>query len=220
MAYNLIRTWGMLVSILLFPVFASAKTSKTTSTHDRDSLKKTIALPPNVNSKQLRTFPQLEQYVQSLKTSFTLPAESNGAMPEFTDDFIQQNFAVAVAMADARSQAIATIEEIERKNRFVEVLLSNDLVELPVGMKKKLGNSTVTIGVSKAKFMTEYALLTIFCKVDLPQGKSILFGADEVKLSFKGGIVGSNANLVLLGDFQIPINVSVRATASCESFLR
>ena len=206
MAYNLIRTWGMLGSILLFTVFASAKTPKTAGTPNRDSLKKAIVLPPNVNSKQLRTFPQLDQYVQSLQTSFTLSAESNGAMPEFTEDFIQQNFAVAPAMADARSQAIATIEEIERKNRFVEILLSNDLVELPVGMKKKLGNTTVTIGVSKAKFMTEYALLTIFCKVDLPQGKSILFGADEVKLSFKGGLVGSNANLVLLGDFQIPIN--------------
>jgi hypothetical protein len=72
MAYNLIRTWGMLVSILLFTVFASAKTPKTAFTHDRDSLKKAIVLPPNINSKQLRTFPQLEQYVQSLQTSFSL----------------------------------------------------------------------------------------------------------------------------------------------------
>lgn len=47
--------------------------------------------------------------------------------------------------------------------------------------------------------------MTIFCKIDLPQGKSILFGANNVKLSQSGGLIG-DANLVLLGDYQIPIN--------------
>ena len=86
------------------------------------------------------------------------------------------------------------------------------MVDLPVGLKKKLGNSVVTIGISNAKFMLGYTELTVFCKVILPQKdaatgkqKEIFFGADNVKLSKGGGLIG-DANLVLLGDVPIAFN--------------
>ena len=108
-------------------------------------------------------------------------------------------------MADYRSQAVDVLDEIERKQNYIDKLLGKYLVELPVGMKKSLGNTNITLAVSKAKFLPTHTLLTVFCKIDLPQGRSIFFGADSVQLSLKGGIINAG-NLVLLGDFQIPIN--------------
>ena len=209
MTHNLIRTLGMSLGILLLTnVFATANTVKNSSDKDnRDSLKK-AALRPLVDSKEHRSFPQLDGYVQNAQTAlkaFTVPMESSEAMPEFTPEYISQNFAVSAEMADARALAQATFDQIDRSNNYIENLLQKSLVELPVGMKKQLGKTSVAIGVSKAKFFPEYTLLTIFCKIDLPQGKTIFFGADGVKLSKDGGLIGGG-NLVLLGDFQIPIN--------------
>jgi hypothetical protein len=205
MTYNLIRTWGMLLSILLSSVCAMAHNGKNNGEkNDRDSVKQVKTLPVEVATTQ-RNLPQLEHYIQSVKTAFTTPFESEGATPEFTSDYISKNFAVSTEMVDARALAQATFDAIERKQNYIENLLEKSLVELPVGMKKKLGNSNITIGVSKAKFYPTYTEITVFCKIDLPQGKTIFFGADGVQLSLKGGLI-KGGNLVLLGDFQIPIN--------------
>jgi hypothetical protein len=201
MTYNLIRTGCMLGGILLLNVCAEARNPNFTG--KRDSVKRKLPLP--TEEKQTRSFPQLESYVQNLQTAFSIPLEPSAAMPEFSNDYISRHFTTTAEMADARSQAQATMDEIERKGSYSTYLSPNDLVELPVGLKKKLGNTNVTVGVSKAKFFPEYSLLTVFCKIDLPQGKSIFFGADSIKLSHKGGLVGKG-DLVLLGDFAIPIN--------------
>jgi hypothetical protein len=201
----LIRTWSMSLGILLLTsISAEAHNGKNNRDKDnRDSLKNTPL--PVADAPQKRSFPQLNTYVQNAQTAFSIPLESPEAAPEFTLDYITQNFTVSAEMADARSQAVATIDEIERRGSYTDYLTSKDLVELPIGLKKKLGNTNVTVGISKAKFLPEYTLLTIFCKIDLPQGKSIFFGADNVKLSHKGGLV-SGGDLVLLGDFQVPFN--------------
>jgi hypothetical protein len=205
MTYNLIRTWSVLFCILSSSIGAWAHTSTSSNKDNRDSLKNAKSIV-RVNAKTQRNFPQLESYIQNAQSAFTVPFESMDVAPEFTPQYIAENFTVSTEMADARAQAQATLDEIERKGSYTDNISPKDLVELPIGMKKKLGNSNVTIGVSKAKFLPEYTLLTIFCKIDLPQqNKSIFFGADSIKLSHKGGLIGGG-NLVLLGDFQIPIN--------------
>jgi hypothetical protein len=131
-------------------------------------------------------------------------------VPEFTFDYIRDHFPIAPVIAQARDSARATMDEIESKGRYTDYLSSEDLMELPIGIKKRMGNSFVTIGISRAKFNNQYADLTVFCKIDLPQlagqaKRSIFFGADQVRLSHSGNLIGS-PTLVLLGDFQIPIN--------------
>jgi hypothetical protein len=207
MTYNLIRTWGMLVGILLSSMGAWAhEGDKTIKKDTRDSLRDSrLQRVLTVDSKTHRNLPQLENYIQNAQSAFSIPFESLDASPEFTPQYIAQNYTVSTEIGDARAQAQATLDEIDRKGSYTDNISPKDLVELPIGMKKKLGNSNVILGVSKAKFLPEYTLLTIFCRIDLPQGKSIFFGADSIKLSHKGGLIGGG-NLVLLGDFQIPIN--------------
>jgi hypothetical protein len=202
MTYNLIRTWSVLFCILSSSIGAWAHTNTLSNKDSRDSLKNAKSIV-RVNAKTQRNFPQLESYIQNAQSAFTVPFESMDVAPEFTPQYIAENFTVSTEMADARAQAQATLDEIERKGSYTDNISPKDLVELPIGMKKKLGNSNVTIGVSKAKFLPEYTLLTIFCKIDLPQqNKSIFFGADSIKLSHKGGLIGGG-NLVLLGDFRL-----------------
>ena len=171
---------------------------------DNDSTRhKNIGQP--LETKTLRSFPQLDKYLQQNGIHDQMLNAPYSAVAEFTNDYITANYPITGIIADNRSQATQTFAEIDRQGRYIDNLTPSDLVELPVGMKKRLGTSSVTIGISKAKFTSTYSELTIFCKIDLPQGKTIFFGADKVLLSHNGGIIG-NARLVLLGNFQIPIN--------------
>ncbi|MCH5597983.1 hypothetical protein [Niabella ginsengisoli] len=107
---------------------------------------------------------------------------------------------------------MSALLEVMNTGRYVDHISPNDLSELPVGLNHKFGSTDVTIAVSKARFTVSFTELTVFCKVKLPQidkttGRNyeIFFGADNIKLSHDGGIIG-DAQLVLLGDFNIPFN--------------
>ncbi len=192
-----------LLGFLALPFALLAKDHKDGHGRDTLGLAKAATAPPSV----LRSLPSLDHYFQAAQNNAAGNiAVPYGAIPEFSPDFIAANYPVAATVADNRSQAANTFSEIERKGNYTDYLTPNDLVELPVGIKKKMGNTMVTIGVSRAKFMSQYSELTIFCKIEIPQGKKTLFfGLEGVKLSNGGGLIG-DANLVLLGDFQIPIN--------------
>ena len=107
--------------------------------------------------------------------------------------------------------ASSSITKIETAERWVDKFDNKDLVELPVGVRKTVGNVQYSIGITKAVFSPEYTTLTVFCRIDLPQKKAdgtpmqLFFGADNVKLSHQGGIIG-DARLVLLGNVDIPFS--------------
>lgn len=112
-----------------------------------------------------------------------------------------------------KSGAVDTFKEIEKNGSYVNNISNQNIVSLPIGIKSKIAgdNTTYTIGVTKAKFFPEYTELTVFAKVDIPQKgedglpMSLFFGAQDIKLSHDGGIIG-DAKLALLGDLNIPIN--------------
>ncbi|MFK7108755.1 hypothetical protein [Flavobacterium oreochromis] len=110
-----------------------------------------------------------------------------------------------------QGKAIASFTKIEKTDRWVNNFSNQDLVELPIGIRKTIGNVSYSIGITKATFTPEYTQLTVFCRIDLPQTKSdgtpiqLFFGANDIKLSHQGGIIG-NAKLVLLGNVEIPFN--------------
>jgi hypothetical protein len=107
--------------------------------------------------------------------------------------------------------ASSFISEVEKLDRWVNKFSKDELVELPIGIKQNISNIQYTVAISKATFSPEYTTLTVFCRVDIPQkdknGKpmQLFFGADDVKLSHQGGIIG-DAKLVLLGNVNIPFS--------------
>jgi hypothetical protein len=124
-------------------------------------------------------------------------------------------FLVAVSNAqvvnETKAAATASFNKIEASDRWVNSFSNQDLVELPIGIRKTISNTQYSIGITKAVFTPEYTVLTVFCKIDLPQTDKdgnpmqLFFGANDVKLSHAGGIIG-DAKLVLLGDVDIPFN--------------
>lgn len=109
------------------------------------------------------------------------------------------------------SAASSSIQKIEASDRWVDKFSNEDLVELPIGIRKTISNVQYSIGVTKATFTPEYTTLTVFCRVDIPQKDKngqpmqLFFGANNVKLSHQGGIIGE-AKLVLLGNVDIPFS--------------
>lgn len=107
--------------------------------------------------------------------------------------------------------ASSAIEKIEAADRWVDQFSNQDLVELPIGIRKTVSNVQYSIGITKAVFSPEYTILTVFCRVDIPQKgpdgqpMRLFFGADNIKLSHQGGIIGE-ARLVLLGNVDIPFS--------------
>lgn len=107
--------------------------------------------------------------------------------------------------------ASSAIEKIEASERWVDKFSNQDLVELPIGIRNTVNNVQYSIGITKAIFSPEYTTLTVFCRVDIPQKDKngqpmqLFFGADNVKLSHQGGIMGE-AKLVLLGNVDIPFS--------------
>ncbi|OXA76109.1 hypothetical protein [Flavobacterium frigidimaris] len=108
--------------------------------------------------------------------------------------------------------AASSIEKIAASDRWVDKFSNQDLVELPVGIRNTVNNVQYSIGITKAVFSPEYTTLTVFCRVDIPQKDTkngqpmqLFFGADNVKLSHQGGIIGE-AKLVLLGNVDIPFS--------------
>jgi len=110
-----------------------------------------------------------------------------------------------------KSEAQATFSAIIEDEKWVDSFSSEDVQSLPIGIQKEMSNITYQVGFSKAKFTKDYTELTAFVRIILPQtderGEPIelFFGANNVKLTHDGGLVGES-NLVLLGDVFIPFN--------------
>lgn len=107
--------------------------------------------------------------------------------------------------------ASSAIEKIEGADRWVDHFSNQDLVELPIGIRNTVNNVQYSIGITKAVFSSEFTTLTVFCRVDIPQKDKngqpmqLFFGADNVKLSHQGGLIGET-KLVLLGNVDIPFS--------------
>lgn len=127
--------------------------------------------------------------------------------------FITTLFYSYAQTVDNKAAAVATFTKVEQSDRWVNNFSNQDLVELPIGVRKTINNSQYAIGITKARFTPEYTQLTVFCKIDLPQTTEngdpiqLFFGADDIKLSHDGGIIG-DAKLVLLGDVDVPFNAN------------
>jgi hypothetical protein len=191
---------ALLICLLLLQ---TVQTVQATTSKPKDSL-----LPKKVTTEakvKHRYFDDLKRYDQNLIT-FSSPSKS-----EFDLDYFNKNFSLDTVTNQQVGAAKSVMEELEMSQNYVGLISPNDLVTLPIGVKKDIGTITYTLAISKAKIMRDYTEVTAFVHVEIPQSDSkgkpieLFFGADNIKISHKGGIYG-DANLVLLGDIGIPIN--------------
>lgn len=112
-----------------------------------------------------------------------------------------------------KKKAAAAFEEIKKLQNFAETITGNKLLKLPVGMVKedKTSGNKVELAITEVKFLPKYAQFNAWARLTIPakdangkQDKTLYFGAEGIKLSNDGAIIGS-MKLVLLGDVAIPI---------------
>ena len=109
------------------------------------------------------------------------------------------------------SSAIQAFQTIEEQGLFTDKINPERLWELPIGVRESKSSIEYSIVVTKAIFTPEYALINAYARVRTPQQgidggrKDLYFGAEGIKLSYKGKIIG-DAHLSLLGDVHIPFN--------------
>ncbi|MBD0776981.1 hypothetical protein HPE56_04170 [Maribacter sp. ANRC-HE7] len=166
-------------------------------------------------AKTLRSFPMLDQKLaegQNFNISFA------DREPEFTPEFIAANFEKNPAAEKFIKNAKGALDAVKELGNFVDVLTGKELLELPVGLKKKDSTSgnTVELAVAEVKFTPGYALLKVWGRMIIPEKgefeneedrgveRELFFGAENVKLSHEGGLSG-DMKLVLLGDQAVPI---------------
>jgi hypothetical protein len=111
------------------------------------------------------------------------------------------------------SAAQACFAQLDGNGNFGENLGSLDLNTLPSGLKKTVGNMDVTLAVYSAEFAADHTLLGVYLRIGIPeQGRTLFFGAQDIKLSH-GGDVLDNAAVTLLEDVEIPVagdNITLR----------
>lgn len=152
-------------------------------------------------------------FINYVKEDDTLYSKLNfkGNPPEFSWKNIQKWYPVSDSVVKNRNLAADSFQVIEDNDSWVDTFTNEDIQELPIGVKHIRENIEYAIGIAQATFNKNYTELTVFARVRLPQSNSngtpieLFFGANNVKLSHQGGIIG-DANLVLLGDFNIPFN--------------
>jgi hypothetical protein len=109
------------------------------------------------------------------------------------------------------TRAMGAFDVLDKNNTYADHINPNDLTELPIGIRENRDNTEYGIVVTKAKFTPEYALINVYARVVTPQKgieggkKELYFGAEGVKLTYSGKIIGE-AKLSLLGNINIPFN--------------
>lgn len=202
----------------------STKVATKTVITDLANLDQTVRQLTNINttnvvealtSSQYRSFPELNTY------NFNNTPNNNEPLPaEFTEQYLRDVLKPNLKTDSIIDAAKEIFEEIMQHEKFIDKMTGNELIELPVGIRKRLsggsddnGNlnandqhTSITIGVIKAKLFPEYSELDLFAKLEIgPLNTTLFLGASGVKLSHQGGIYGE-ARLNLLADVPVAQN--------------
>lgn len=194
----------MVKKILLVCVLCMYSFKIIANTFNKDSITTNLE-PPSKQSLKKKSFRQFDAFIESQQINY------KPKISEFDASYIAQNFATDSTTHKQVSDAKKVMDELDISQNYIDLVSPDDLVTLPIGVKKEIGNITYTLGITNAHFTPEYTEVTAFVRIIIPQldaqgnQKQLFFGANNIKLSHKGGIYGA-AHLVLLGDVPIPIN--------------
>jgi hypothetical protein len=169
--------------------------------------KKKIPLPINEapsTAALSQTLEEIEEYFRE---------ENINRDAAFDEEYFETYNTNNPTSEEAKGKARTSMKDLEASGNYIDYLSPSDVSTLPVGIKKRVGNTQVIIAVSSVRFTERYAELDLFAKVIIPQkvgsssgtvsNNEIFFGVKGLKLSNTGGIIG-NSRLVLLGDIAIP----------------
>ena len=173
-----------------------------------------------VEEKVFRSFPSLDD---KLKESQNFNISFGNRTPEFNEAYLAENYQPDPAVEKLINNAKGALNAVAALGNFVDIITGNELLELPVGLKKtdQTSNNSVELAITEVKFTPGYALLKVWARLTIPEkgeliedkdGKKVertvdrelFFGAENVKLSYDGGLSG-DMKLVLLGDTAIPM---------------
>ena len=87
-------------------------------------------------------------------------------------------------------------------SRLIELLSGIETVKFPVGIKDSIKGYVYTIVFASAKLYPEYAEIKVFGGIQKHGEADLLFGSDNIKFSYEGGIIG-DATLGLFSDFPV-----------------
>ncbi|THD66262.1 hypothetical protein E7Z59_10620 [Robertkochia marina] len=148
----------------------------------------------------LRTFPEME-VGRNISDFYSLEDRS---MIEFTPEYLSQVLGIDKTADSIIAIAGNVFNEIQKHQRFIDVLSGKKILDLPVGIRKKVSpTSHLSIGVVKASFHSLYAEVDLFARLELNELNAVLyFAAANVKISRKGGIY-EEAKLHLVKDFPV-----------------
>ncbi|TDL99680.1 MAG: hypothetical protein C4K58_00005, partial [Flavobacteriaceae bacterium] len=108
-------------------------------------------------------------------------------------------------------RAMGAFDALEKSGNFTNTINPNELTQFPVGIRQTESNVEYGIVITKAVFTPQYALINAYARVVTPQAgtdsgkKTLYFGAEGIKLSYEGKIVG-DAKLSLIGDVNMIFN--------------
>lgn len=99
-----------------------------------------------ISDKNTRSFELLDDTLGS-------PLPYQPTTSEFTESYIKQHYSPDSITGDKIDEAKTVIQKLIASQNYVDLIVSNDLVTLPIGVTKKIGTITYTMAISKAKIM-------------------------------------------------------------------
>ena len=148
---------------------------------------------------------------------FTISASANNDVSAISNsaDFFTNNSnppddLPSEAMQEV-GKAMGAFAALSESGNYTSSLNINDLTQLPVGIRENKSNVEYGIVVTKAKFMSDYAMIDVYARIVTPQQggangkKELYFGVEGLKFSYQGDIIGE-AKLSMLGNVEIPFN--------------
>jgi hypothetical protein len=104
-----------------------------------------------------------------------------------------------------RVRAFDLLAFVEEKGRFTDQLDAMTVLDLPVGIKKTIGNLEYTVLIDSIVMLPTYSYLRAYMAFTTPDGKKLAFRGDNIRFSRKGGLAG-DARLELLGDHSMKMS--------------
>lgn len=120
---------------------------------------------------------------------------------------------VSDSSSSERQKARSVFAALDAENQYQDSLSSfEDLRVLPIGIRKKVGNNTIELAITKGTIYANKAELTVYIRMTMPvsdpnssaKERQLFFGADQVGITRSGGLTG-DFRAVLLGDFILPL---------------
>ncbi len=160
-------------------------------------------------------------------TPATFPAAVAVALPKMLPAAASPHWPAVLAVAPATDAQMVTVSDsssaerqkarsifgvLDAADQYRDSVSYDDLVRLPVGIRKKVGNNTIELAIAKGIFYPNKAELTVYVRMTMPvsdpnssvKERQLFFGADKVGITRMGGLTG-DFRAVLLGDFILPL---------------